>query len=161
MRKCILLFIVSLLCLTGCKTVEANRIYTVCQIEDGISIAYNPDMEFVQVVDGKILPHSGAGVTAKPVLTFHPSSGDYVITATDTPHLYHSTLESLEHYIFYLLQDDAELKIDFISWRELDIYVHSPTWHCRCIWNIDGSLRLYFIDNYSNALPPLYINEEM
>lgn len=162
MRKSILLFTILLVVtLSGCSIVEANRIYTVCQIENGVSIAYNNSMEFVQVKDGVVLPHSGAGVTAKPVLSFYPEEGDYVITPTEIPNRYRATLEALEHYVSKLVSIGAEYEIAFSSWRELDIYVHYTDWHCRCLWDIDGNLRLYFIDIYNNTMEPLYLNEEI
>lgn len=161
MRKCILLIAVLSVLLTGCSIVEADRIYTVCQVENGTSIAYNESMEFVQMTDGKIIPHSGAGVTAKPVLSFYPVSGDYIITSTDIPNKYTATLESLEHYVYKLLESASEYEIAFASWRELDIFIHNPKWHCRCLWDIDGNLRVYFVDIYNNTIEPLYLNEEI
>lgn len=162
MRKCIILFMLLATLLTGCSTVDANRIYTVCQIENDISIAYNTDFEFVQVLsDGSIHPHSGAGVTAKPVLSVKPKSGEYVISVTDVPNKYKATLESVEHYIQRLLDEGSEYEVAFISWRELDVYVHNEEWHCRCLWDIDGNLRVYFVDIYNNTMEPLYLNEEL
>ena len=161
MRKSILLLALLATLLTGCSIVESDRIYTICQSENGVDIAYNQSMEFVQIKDGKVLPHSGAGVTAKPALTFYPTQGEFVLTPTEVPNKYKGTLESLEHYVGTLLNEGANYEISFVSWRELDILIHHSEWHCRCLWDIDGNLRLYFIDIYNNPIEPLYLNEEI
>ena len=142
MRLKIAFLLTGVLLLTGCyKTVEANRIYTVCQVEYNEAYAYNSDMEFVKVnEDGSITQHAGAGLTAKPALTFEPVSGEFTITPTDIPNHYISTLESLEHYVGNMLEDDSvSYEVALLSWREADIFIHGADWHCRCLWDIKGT----------------------
>lgn len=159
MRKYILLILSFTILLSGCSIVEANRIYTICQISNGKSIAYNNSNEFVLIdKDGNIHAHSGVGVTARPVLSFHPSSGEYVITATSVPSKYFSTLESLEKFVQVLVDNGATYDVSYATWSAIDIYVSHQDWKCRCLWDIQGNLFLYFIDNENNPIAPLFLN---
>lgn len=148
---------------TGCAhTTTASRVYTVAQIENGVSIAYNDKLEFVQVFeDGSIHKHSGAGVTAMPALQFVLRPGDYSLQLTDLPNCYSTSFESLCHYL-YTVNEKTMCTFDlvFVSWRELEVYAYSEDWTLRCLWNIDGSAHLYFVDKSGNPIEPLYTNEE-
>lgn len=154
-----LLLILCLMGLTGC-TKEANRIYTVCKTDGKDTYCYDDKGEFYFYTDDTLVKTSGVGLQAYPALHVIPSEGDFNFTK-ELPGKYRGTLTSVNHYAYKLLQDvDSELKIVYQDWNNIEVIITCAKYSTRILYNIQGDIRIYAVDNSNNPMTPAYINSK-
>jgi small nuclear ribonucleoprotein (snRNP)-like protein len=148
-----------LLLLTGCTT-EADRIYTICKYDNGEIYCYKNEDEFYKVLeDGSLLSISGVGVKALPALRVIPSDGEYLFNY-QMPGLYKGTLESVDHYVYLLLENNGSLDIKYADSNSVEMFIYTESCNIRIIYNIRGDIRIYAVDNSNNYINPPYLSEE-
>lgn len=156
----LVLTIFIMLNLTGC-TQEASRIYTVCKIDNGNTYCYDYDNNFYIVsAEDKLIKCNEVGLIARPTLSFVPSGTEYKIESTDVPNCYKGTFESLKGYVYTLLNEleETSFEIKQVDSKSIEIFVYSSSVNTRCIYNIYGELRLYCIDENSEACDPIFLD---
>lgn len=153
------LFIVLILCLTltGC-THDANRIYTICKVDDGVKYCYNSDGFYV-VSDNNLTPTSSIGLKKYPALCIVPEEGDYVFEY-QLPGFYKGTLTSVNRYAHRLIELGFTYEYSYADCNSLEVYFISNDLKVRLLYNIKGSVRIYCVDNSNNYITPPYLNEE-
>lgn len=159
-------YILTIVCLmltlcTGCVTVEADRIYTICKTDGTDTYCYNDTGSFYFLSpDGLLVPTSGVGLRNLPALTITPREGEFEFIY-QLPGLYDGTLHSVNCYVNKLLTElNGELEVTYRDWNNIELYVKSATVSTRIIYNIKGDVRIYAIDNSNNPITPLYIISE-
>ena len=158
--KLVIILVVLATSITGC-TVESDRIYTICKIDDGEVYCYKNENEFYKVLeDNTLLKLSGVGLYARPMLQIIPSEGEYEFYY-QLPGLYKGTLESVHHYV-YKLQEDGCGKEDIVysDCNILDMYLYNNEYSVRIVYNIRGDIRIYAIDSSDNPIKPPYLNDK-
>ena len=153
---CLLLCI---LLLTSCGIVDANRIYTVAVIDGDTTYAYNSDNEFICITNGVTRVHSGAGITAAPVLSMLPGKTSYQLSPSDTPCLYKASWDDTKAYMQKLSAEEYSTTSKYLTWSLADIMLESSEYRVRIIWTINGDLRIYAVDKLNNPVVPPYVNE--
>ena len=150
---CLLLLIVCLL--SGCKRV-AERIYTLCKIDEEFMYYYNNSGEFFRVDStGKRSPVSGVGLKQYPALWIYPCEGEYGFTY-NLPGNYSGTRESVNHYVYKLCQElGGYYKVTNADWRYVECYIYSDTINTRIIFETRGIVRIYT----DTGEAPLYLTE--
>lgn len=157
MLKLLPLIILSLL-LTGC-TFNAERIYTVCK-DDGENVyVFDTNDNFYLLKDDTLINYSGVGLKSYPALVVEPRECDYVFTYV-LPGLYEGTLESVNGYLHKLVSMGGTYIINYRDWNNIDIYVTNAEFSTRIIFNIQGQVRIYAVDNSNNSIDPLYLLKE-
>ncbi len=151
---CILCVLLSVT-LTGC-TVTADRIYTVCRIDNGIRYVYDGSGNFYTVQDdGSLIPNINPNLIRRPALMFIPSAGEYEIKYI-LPGCYKATLTSLEHYVYEVCSDVSAIETVYSDANKLELKVPVNTTSLRIIFNIRGDVRIYS----SDGTIPLYLNNK-
>lgn len=157
MHKVLLLITSLALLLTGC-TYDADRIYTVCKIDNDVTYVYS-DSGVYSVSNNELVPCYDINIAKKPALKLFATDKDYSFEYV-LPGLYKGTLEDVSSYVQYLTsKDSASYSIISADPNNLEIVVTSSKYSARVIYNTTGDVRVYFIDNSKNFIEPLYIIE--
>lgn len=152
----ILLVSLCLLFISGC-TVNSNRVYTICKIDESDEYCYSDNGEFFKVVDGYPIKISSVGLKSLPALTLSPTEGEYKFVK-QMPGLYKGTLRSVNCYIFKICNGDtSNLEVKYRDWNNIEVYVYTDDYNARVIFNIRGDVRIYFINSKQEPIEPLYI----
>lgn len=161
MKLSFLLLLTTCLCLLSGCTYTANRVYSICKEDNGVVYCYNSAGEHYKITeDATWLPSSGVGLQDLPALQLIPTEGVYNFTY-QLPGLYRGTLESVAHYVNYMIEeDDATYEVTYRDWNNVEAYVYSSTYSVRIIFNIKGDVRIYAIDNSDNSIEPPYLIEK-
>lgn len=157
MRFKICLLALLTLCLTGC-TVESDRIYTVCKVENNMVYCYNDSGEFFLVNGGKVIPCPGVGLQAKPKLALYlPESTEFNLTKK-IPSVYEASLNDTLCYISKVMQETgAVINCPVVDWKSFTAYVKGDTFDMKVIYSNDETVRVYMNDANGNAVVPLYL----
>lgn len=141
--------------MTGCA-VEADRIYTICCIDNGSQFVYDGSGNFYTVAaDGSLTPNINPKLIRKPALMFLPSEGEYELEYV-LPGYYKGTLTSLEHYVYAVCSDIASIEILYADPNSLELIVPVEDISLRILFNIRGDVRIYS----SDGAIPLYLNDK-
>lgn len=156
-RSLFISLICSLLLLTGC-TKEANRIYTVCKVDAGQVYCYN-DTSFYTVSGNNLIEIGSVGLKRYPALQLTPTDGNFEFKYVVPGH-YRGTLHSVNCYANKLLEDGYTYDIVYTDCNNLEVYFDNSLNRIRLIYNIQGDVRIYCIDNSDNPIVPIYLDEE-
>lgn len=153
--KKLLLPVLLLICLTlsGCS-IEADRIYTVCRIADGVQYVYDGSGNFYTVTESNSLQTNiDPSLISKPALMLMPKEGDYAFEYI-LPGLYKGTLTSVNHYVYAICTDLESIQIIYSDANKLEVIVPADDISIRILFNIRGDVRIYSSDNTI----PLYLD---
>ena len=152
--------IATLLQLCGCTT-TANRIYTTCKYDNGVTYCYDDKGNFYKVDEDtdELIKVSSVGLQPYPVLDIMYEPGDYEFTY-QMPGLYKGTLESVNHYLYKLMKDVGSCKIVYQDPNRVELFFNADNYSLRLIYDIDGNVRIYAVDNSGNSIEPPYLSEE-
>ncbi len=141
------------ICLTGCA-IEADRIYTVCCIDDGTQYVYDGSGNFYTVgADGSLIPNINPKLINKPALMFIPTEGEYAFENI-LPGYYRGTLTSVEHYVYEVCTDLTSIDVIYADANNLKLIVPVGENFLRIMFNVRGDVRIYS----SDGTIPLYLN---
>lgn len=156
MRKLLsILLCCSCFLLSGCA-VEADRIYTVCCIDNGIQYVYDGSGNFYTVgTDGSLTPNINPKLIRRPALTFMPKEGEYDLKYV-LPGYYRGTLTSLEHYVYAVCSDLTSIEVIYSDPNSLELIVPAEDISLRILFNIRGDVRIYS----SDGTIPLYLDSK-
>ena len=158
MRKAFILIIPLMFILVGCTT-EADRIYTVCKIDNGLPYVYSTSGVY-SVSNNTLEPCYDINVEKKPALQLFPTDKDFNFEYV-LPGLYKGTLEDVSAYVnFMVTNDSATYYIVNSNPESLEVIVDSSEYSARILYNTSGDVRVYFVDNSNLSIIPLYINGE-
>lgn len=155
MRRFILLLLSTVVCLSlaGCA-IEADRIYTVCRIDNGTRYVYDGSGNFYTVMpDETLQPNIDPSLINKPVLMVLPKEGEFVFESM-LPGFYKGTLESINHYVYAACSDLSQLQVVYADAKRLEIVFPSGEDNIRILYNIKGDVRIYSTNNNI----PVYLN---
>ncbi len=161
LRKILSIVLLGLCLLTGGCTTTADRIYSVCKVENNQYYCYKNSEEFFLInKNGSVIPTSGVGLKALPALHVIPTEGNYRFDYV-MPGLYKGTLDSLEHYIYLLESEYAgEMDITYRDWNSIEGFIYTDEYNIRFNFNKLGDVRIYAKNKYSKTVEPPYINIE-
>lgn len=155
MKKFVLFILFTLVCisLSGCA-VEADRIYTVCRIDNGTRYVYDGSGRFYTVLpDESLQPNIDPNLIAKPALMVTPKEGEFSFEV-QLPGLYKGTLADVNHYVYAACTDTSQLQIIYADAKRLEIVFPSGEDNIRILYNIKGDVRIYSTNNNI----PVYLN---
>lgn len=159
--KHLLFLTLILLCfnLTSC-TVDANRIYTICKRDNNKVYCYSNDGVFFEVLDdGSLIQTSGVGLNAYPELHLIPKEYGYTFVNV-LPGLYSGTLKDVSGYVNKLLIEGYTYEIVYSDCYNIELYAYSESCNIRILFNKQGEVRIYSVDNSDNYINPPYLIEE-
>lgn len=148
-----------LVCLlfSGCGRRTGN-IYIVCREADNVKYCYNQNNEFFVISeDGKVSQYTQKNLKPYPMIHIEPSEGNYNFTYV-LPGLYSGTLESLNNYLG-VLSKECSFDIKSCDWYSVELYAHSEDYSVRILFNLNGELRIYAINNSDNPISAPYLLE--
>lgn len=157
MKKIILLLTLLATLLTGCA-VESNRIYTVCKRIGDITYCYDDEVNFYRRNNtGEFYSVPAVGLVAKPAMIVHVSDGDYSFVES-LPNCYTGTLQSVEHYIFYLIEkDNVQFTTDEVSYSNVNFHLSCAEYSLKIFYTSDGVVRVYAVNSGGLPIDPPYI----
>lgn len=153
------IFLIILSNFVGCTKV-ADRIYTVCMIEDDKRYVYNSNGEFFTLKNNYYLKHSGVGLECKPALQLITTDKDSYSFVADIPGLYTGTLEDVSSYVKYLGTKGYTHGIKRADCKDIEVLCTSVHGSVRILFNISGTVRIYAVDKDGTTVEPPFISEK-
>lgn len=145
------------LLLSGCGRHSGN-IYITCREVNNVKYCYNQNGEFFMIAeDGRVTQYTQKDLKPHPMIHIEPTEGDYNFTYV-LPGLYSGTLESLNNYLG-ALSKDCKFVIKSCDWNSVELYAYSDAYSVRILFNLNGELRIYAIDNSDKPISAPYLLE--
>lgn len=153
-----LLCIAVCLLLTSCGK-RTSSIYVVCKETSECKYCYNQLGNFIVCKkDGTKVPYYKTDLKCYPALVVSPSKGKYSFRYV-LPGLYAGTLESFNNYLG-VLEDECTIDVISRDWNSIELFAHSESYSVRMLFNMNGELRIYAINNSDNSITAPYLLEE-